>query len=623
MKRRVELLAPAKDLETARAAIQHGADAVYIGAPRFGARAAAGVPLEDLQQLCMEAHLYGVRVYVTLNTIIYEHELEDVRQIIWEIYRAGADALIIQDMGITMMDLPPIPLHSSTQCDTINPDDARLLEALGFEQIVLARELNVEQIRQIKAVTTKPLEVFVHGALCVSYSGRCYISQAFTKRSANRGECSQQCRMAYNLLDSQGTLIRQDEHLLSPKDLNRSELLERLLDAGASSLKIEGRLKNISYVKNITAYYRKELDKVIARHPERYERASYGNVRFSFTPNPVKSFNRGFTDFQFEMPSPTQPKIRVVNIHSPKSQGEFLGAIQQSNKHNWRISTAKELSNGDGLLFVTPQGKVGGVNINRSLGSGVITTARPLQVPIGTEVYRNYDQEWERMLTSPTAQRRLPVRVCLSAIDDGVLLSMQSVDRIEVRAQEVLPLSLERAKKYDEARLKSELSKLGDTIFEAVEVSIDFAGEEYFIPLSLLAQLRRDVAEKLVEVLKQIAQPDRCESTSRMKFIDRSILPKRPLFRADYRANISNTLARKHYEALGYSDAQLAFELEEKDSAYLMCTKHCIKHELGFCTRETRKSMPYVEPLFLEQGDHRIRLEFDCINCEMHLIKAQ
>lgn len=620
-KRRIELLAPARDLETARAAIQHGADAVYIGAPKHGARAAAGVPIEDLRQLCSEAHLYGVRIYVTLNTILYDHELDEVQKLIWDIYAAGADALIVQDLGITLMELPPIPLHSSTQCDTVEPEDAMQLEALGFEQIVLARELNVEQIRRVKAVTTRPLEVFVHGALCVSYSGRCYISQAFTKRSANRGECSQQCRLPYNLLDNQGTLIRENEHLLSPRDLNRSSLLEELLEAGASSLKIEGRLKSVSYVKNITAYYRQLLDEIIAKYPERYERASRGRITFAFRPMAEKSFNRGFTDYQFVMPSPTQPKPRVVNVHTPKSQGEYLGKLSQSQAQRWSIRTEKELNNGDGLLYITPEGEVGGINVNRSLGKGQLTTARPLAIPAGSRVYRNHDQEWERMLSAAnTAERRLPITVRLSHNDRGLLLRLQLCELPEVQAEADLPLTLELAKRFDEERLRSELSKLGDTIYTAEEVQIDFR-EQYFVPLSLLGQLRREAVALLHSNLSKASHQDQSKHTPQMRSLDRSKLPSRPHFRPDYRANISNRLAAEHYRAMGYTELSPAYELLEDDSAYLMCTKHCIKHELGYCTREAKGKMPYQEPLYLEQAGQRIRLEFDCVRCQMLLLR--
>lgn len=622
-KRRIELLVPAKDLDTARAAIQHGADAVYIGAPRFGARAAAGVSLEDLRLLCVEAHRYGVRVYVTLNTIIYDHELSEVERLIWDIYHCGADALIIQDLGLTLLDLPPIPLHSSTQCDTVEPEDAMQLEALGFEQIVLARELNLEQIRRIKAVTNKPLEVFVHGALCVSYSGRCYISQAFTKRSANRGECSQQCRLPYNLRDSKGTLIRRDEHLLSPKDLNRYDILEDLLEAGASSLKIEGRLKSISYVKNIAALYRTKLDEIIARYPDRYERASWGDISFRFTPQADKSFNRGFTDYQFTMPSPQTPKVKVVNIHTPKSQGEYIGELIHCDKSDCLIKTTKALANGDGLLYITPQGEVGGVNINRSVETGRVILARPLRLPKGTKIYRNHSQEWERMIMAPnSAIRRLPIKVKLSSNQEGLVLDISVLEGRHLDISATLPMTLEPAKRFDADRIRVELSKFGDTIFEVKDVEIDFSGAEYFIPLSLLSQLRKDATEQLVQEWDISSTQDTSNQTLKMKLLDRGQLPARPHFKPDYRANVANRLARLHYQSLGYAEVDDAFELTECNDAYLMTTKHCIKHELGYCTRETRSQFPFAEPLYLEQANNRIRLHFDCHRCQMLLTKA-
>ncbi len=622
-KRRIELLAPAKDLATARAAIQHGADAVYIGAPRFGARAAAGVSLEDLRLLCDEAHLFGVRIYVALNTILYDDELNDAQKLIWDIYKAGADAVIVQDLGITMMELPPIPLHSSTQCDTISVEDALHLEALGFEQIVLARELNIEQIRHISDQINTPLEVFVHGALCVSYSGRCYISHALTNRSANRGTCSQQCRMPYDLRDSRGTLIRQSEHLLSPKDLNRSSLLEDLLVAGVSSFKIEGRLKGESYVKNITAYYRQELDKIIARYPDKYERSSLGVHTYKFTPQLDKSFNRGFTDYQLDIANLHSSKRSLVNTKTPKSQGEYIGTLKQCTKEKWAIDTQKELTNGDGLLYITPQGDVGGVNINMASSLGVLHPARRIQLPIGTQIYRNYDKTWEDKLSQVTADRRLPIRGVLKAEKNGFTLTFSMLLDPYVSAFSSIETDLQIAKRFDDERLKMELSKVGDTIFVMQEVFLDFGGNEYFVPLSLLSQARREASSNLLNVIKERQVSQRSLKTPLMKSIDRLTLPRRPYFTPDYRANVANHLARKHYQLQGYSRIDSAFELEKSQDSLLMCTKYCIKYELGYCTRINKDKMPYVEPLYLCQGKNKIRLDFDCVKCEMHLLSAE
>ncbi len=615
--RPIELLAPAKDLETARAAIAHGADAVYVGAPRFGARSAAGVPLEDLATLCREAHLYRVRVYVALNTILYDEELADAERLVWDIYHAGADAVIVQDMALTKMHLPPIPLHASTQCDTTEPEDAQRLEALGFEQIVLARELNLEQIRQVRAVTTRPLEVFVHGALCVSYSGRCYLSEALTQRSANRGTCSQQCRLPYNLRDNEGRLIREGEHLLSPRDLNRSALLGALLEAGVSSFKIEGRLKGISYVKNITAYYRALLDDLIAQHPERYRRASLGRTEVRFVPDPYKSFNRGFTDYQLTPASPSsRPRPSLINPHSPKSQGEYVGVLKRITNDYLEVDTQLELANGDGLLYITPEGKTAGVRVNRAEGKR-IWLGRGESLPLGSQLWRNYDQAMERLLSVPSSERRIPVRLKLRRLSWGLCLEITSVESPRLSISRSIPLELEEAKKFDGGRLRGELSKLGDSPLRAEAVEIELGALPPFVPLSQLSALRREAVRTFVSLLAIEHRPELSGRTQMMPRVDRSLLPRgnRPM--ADYRANVSNRLARAHYQEMGYRDVADAFELVPTATAALMTTKHCLRYELGYCTREGRGKMPYAEPLWLEQGGSRLRLEFDCARCQM------
>ncbi|MDO4692068.1 MAG: U32 family peptidase [Porphyromonadaceae bacterium] len=619
--RPIELLAPAKDLEAARAAIQHGADAIYIGAPKFGARSAAGVPLEDLRILTQEAHLYGVRIYVALNTILYDHELSEVETLIWDIWRAGADALIVQDMGVTKMNLPPIPLHASTQCDTTETEDALQLESLGFDQIVLARELNTKQIKRIYAVVNRPLEVFVHGALCVSYSGRCYLSEEETKRSANRGACSQQCRLPYDLVDSQGRVIRSQEHLLSPMDLNRADMLEELLEAGASSLKIEGRLKGISYVKNITAYYRQKLDRIIDQHPKVYRRASLGRHTYEFTPNPYKSFNRGFTQYQFHLATLQRHNKTVINPHSPKSQGEYLGTLTHGSRGTYQLSGDTELNNGDGLLYITPSGQVGGIKVNRALPGSAFQPARPVDIPRGSRVFRNQDQSFERLLSNPSASRRLAIGIRLSQISWGLRLEMWPRDLPRLIVSKTIEMDIEPAKKFDEERLRSELAKLGDSIFVAEEIAVDLPEQPPFVPLSILSELRRTTTQALMRGIALHQRPDRSIRTLEMRHLDRSTLPPRPRLLADYKANISNRLAREHYRELGYAQQQAAYELTPTSGAELMCTKHCIRHYLGYCTRETKKPLPYSEPLYLCQRGQRLRLRFDCSKCQMLIYK--
>lgn len=624
--RAIELLAPAKDLETALAAIAHGADAVYIGAPKFGARASAGVPLEDIKSLVEHAHLYGVRIYVTLNTILYDNELLEVEELIWQLWRSGVDALIVQDMGITKMHLPPIPLHASTQCDTIDADDARQLEAIGFEQIVLARELNTEQIGRIYAAVEQPLEVFVHGALCVSYSGRCYLSEAETKRSANRGACSQQCRLPYDLVDATGRLIRQGEHLLSPIDLNRGDMLEALLAAGASSLKIEGRLKSISYVKNVTAYYRQRLDTIISAHPDLYRRASQGRHTYGFSPNPAKSFNRGFTDYQWRLASSEQSSNPIViNPHSPKSQGEYLGVLERSKRPGcYRLSSAIELTNGDGLLYIDVQGRSGGFKVNRVYDDGSFSPAKPLRIPYGSRLYRNYDQAFERQLAiSSTAQRRHPIALKLTAISSAIRLDAHCLDLPRLEISVSAPLQAEPAKRFDPDRIKAELSKLGDTIFCAETIDLDLGELPPFVPLSLLSQMRRDAATALQRALRLHYRPLHSSRTQLMKTLDRSALPHRPRLKADYRANIANRLAREHYQDLGYREQEVAYELSHRPDAELMCTKHCLRHYIGYCTRQHAGKIPYREPLYLVQRGQRLRLAFDCKHCQMLIYRDE
>ncbi len=618
--RKIELLAPAKDLVTAYEAILHGADAVYVGAARFGARSAAGFPLEDLRLLVPYAHVFGAKVYVALNTILYDEELNDAELLIWEIYKAGADALIIQDMGILEMNLPPIPLHASTQCDTTSVKEAQHLESLGFDQIVLARELNVQQIKQICSAIDTPIEAFVHGALCVSYSGRCYISQALTKRSANRGNCSQQCRLPYNLLDAEGQLIRSEQHLLSPKDLNRSELLVDLLDAGVTSFKIEGRLKGISYVKNVVAYYRQCLDHIFEEYPTAYCRASYGRTKVNFIPNLYKSFNRGFTDYQLKKHSPKEKqRIELINPYSPKSQGEFIAELKNVKHKTWQLTGSKDLdlNNGDGLCFLTPDGKSGGVRVNKSLGLGQLSLARPLDIPKGSKIYRNYDQNFEQSLLGATAQRFWPIRVRLKTLSWGLALSLAPLDLDRLEVSISTPLELEEAKRFDRERLLKELRKFGDTPFVAEEVFLDFQGKEWFIPLSILSDLRRKVSERLHQGL--ITFFSNREHIS--KKVKRQALPSPK--RLDYTANISNRLSRLHYAKLGHKVEEDAFELKAVEHAALMTTKHCLRYEIGYChLADHHKEMPYQEPLYLERDGQKVRLDFDCKNCQMLLYKA-
>ena len=416
--RKIELLAPAKNLECGIEAINHGADAVYIGAPKFSARAAAGNTLDDIKALAEYAHLYNAKVYVALNTILNDNELRETEALIWQLYNnARVDALIIQDMGITMLNLPPIALHASTQMDNRGADKVKFLEKAGFQQIVLPRELTIDEIHEIAVQVNTPLEVFVHGALCVCYSGQCYLSQALSGRSANKGACAQYCRLPYTLSDAEGEEIMAKKHFLSMKDLNLSENLEELLEAGVSSLKIEGRLKDISYVKNVVAYYRTKLDRIIERHPE-YIRSSSGKSSYTFEPNLEKSFNRGFTKYFLH-----ERTNNMWSLDSPKSVGEPIGKITEVTTKYIKINSTKKLHNGDGLCFFNNKKELEGINVNRVEGDNIYPATIP-ELKKGTYVYRNYDHEFEKLLSKKSADRKIEISIIIKETTFGLEMRM-------------------------------------------------------------------------------------------------------------------------------------------------------------------------------------------------------
>lgn len=485
--RKIELLAPAKNLECGIAAIDHGADAVYIGAPKFGARAAAVNSLEDIAALVEYAHLYNARIYVTVNTILKDEELQETEKMIWALFRAGVDALIVQDMGITGLNLPPIPLHASTQMDNRTVEKVRFLADAGFRQVVLARELSLREISKIhEACPDVPLEIFVHGALCVSYSGQCYVSQACFGRSANRGECAQFCRLPFSLVDAEGRVIVKDKHLLSLKDLNQSDELEALLDAGASSFKIEGRLKDVSYVKNVTAAYRRKLDAIFARRKE-YARASSGSCRYAFNPQLDKSFSRGFTHYYLHGRTKD-----VFSFDTPKSLGEEMGTMKEARGNYLTVAGLKSFNNGDGVCYIDEQGRLQGFRINRVEGNKLYPQEMPRIKP-RTVLYRNFDQEFEKILARKSSERRIAVSVRLTDTPFGFALTLTDEDDNSVTLS--LAREKEPARTPQEENLKTQLAKFGNTPFEAVRIDIDFAGN-WFLPASVLADFRRQAVEK-------------------------------------------------------------------------------------------------------------------------------
>lgn len=599
--RKIELLAPAKNLECGMAAIDHGADAVYIGAPKFGARAAAVNSLEDIAALVEYAHLYNVRIYVTVNTILKDEELKETEEMIRALYRVGVDALIVQDMGITGLELPPIPLHASTQMDNRTAEKVRFLADAGFRQVVLARELSLREIGKIhEACPDVPLEIFVHGALCVSYSGQCYVSQACFGRSANRGECAQFCRLPFSLVDSNDRVIAKDKHLLSLKDLNQSEELEALLDAGASSFKIEGRLKDISYVKNVTAAYRQKLDAILARRKE-YVRASSGSCRYAFKPQLDKSFSRGFTHYFLH------GRTRdVFSFDTPKSLGEEMGTMKEARGNYLTVAGLKSFNNGDGVCYIDEQGKLQGFRINRVEGNKLYPQEMPRIKP-RTVLYRNFDQEFEKILARRSSERKMAVAIRLADTAFGFALTLTDEDDNRVTLS--LPRAKEPARTPQEENLKTQLAKLGNTPFEAERVDIDFT-ENWFLPASVLADFRRQAIEKLIAA--------RRINYRRELAVLRPTTHAFPQTTLTYLGNVMNARAASFYAGHGVASIAPAFEQTPVEKAVLMFCKHCLRYSMGWCPVHQRERSPYREPYYLVSTDgKRFRLEFDCRNCQM------
>lgn len=614
--RKIELLAPAKNLECGIEAVNHGADAVYIGAPKFGARAAAVNSLEDIAALVAYAHLYNVRIYVTVNTILKEEELAETEKMIWELYRIGVDALIVQDMGITRLNLPPIPLHGSTQMDNRTPEKVRFLADAGFRQVVLARELSLQEIRRIhEACPETPLEVFVHGALCVSYSGQCYVSQACFGRSANRGECAQFCRLPFSLVDADGKTIVRDKHLLSLKDLNQSEVLEDLLDAGASSLKIEGRLKDVFYVKNVTAAYRSKLDAIFARRKE-YVRASSGTCRFDFTPQLDKSFSRGFTHYFL------QGRDREISsFDTPKSLGEEMGTMKEQRGNYLTVAGVKPFHNGDGVCFLDEQGRLQGFRINRVDGNKLYPAGDVPRIKPRTRLFRNFDQEFERILARKSAERKIGVGWELADTSSGFALTVADEDGNRITLSFPYPKELARTPQPE--NLRTQLGKLGNTPFEvmplggtdspsattAPAIAINLS-QNWFIPASVIADWRRQAIDKLTAARRITYRRElHVWKPTRHRF---------PATSLTYLGNVMNTAARSFYQAHGVASVEPAYEKQAVPEAVLMFCKHCLRYSMGWCPTYQKGHSPYREPYYLVGTDgKRFRLTFDCKNCQM------
>ncbi|HEX8961478.1 MAG TPA: U32 family peptidase [Rhodocyclaceae bacterium] len=605
MDNRLELLAPAKNLEFGREAVNHGADAVYIGGPAFGARAAAGNAISDIEALAAHAHRYRAKVLVALNTILRDDELEQARRIAWQVHEAGADALIVQDMGLLELDLPPIQLHASTQTDNRTIEKVRFLEQVGFSQVVLARELSLEEIRAIAAQTRVTLEFFVHGALCVSYSGLCTISQAYTGRSANRGECAQMCRLPYSLADAGGGMLAHDRHLLSLKDNDQSANLRALADAGIRSFKIEGRLKDLSYVKNVTAYYRRRLDALMAEAPG-YRPASSGHCRFGFEPQPEKTFNRGATDYFVN-----GRKTDITAFDTPKFAGEPVGEIKALGPNWIEVSGKAEFHNGDGLSYLDGHQELAGLRINRAEGQRLFVTAVPADLAPGTRLYRNRDQEFERLLERKSAERRIGVRLQLSETPDGFALRMTDEDGVEAATALVQPKEPAKNPERATAALRENLAKLGNTLYEATAVELDLS-QAPFIPAAAINALRRDAVDRL-DAARAAAyrRPPRAVPAE----------PPAPYPETElsYLGNVFNRKAREFYEKHGVKLIADAFEAgHETGEVSLMITKHCLRYSFDLCPKQHKGIRP--DPMTLMQGKEKLTLRFDCKRCEMHVV---
>ena len=639
----IELLSPAKDLEVGIAAINHGADAVYIGGPAFGAREKAGNSIEDIEKLCRHAALFDAKVYVTLNTLLYENEMEQARQIAWDCYHAGVDALIVQDLNLLTLELPPIPLHASTQCDNLTVERVKELEQLGFEQVVLGRELSTEQIREIRRQTTVPLEFFVHGSLCVSHSGCCYLSEYIGNRSANRGACAQPCRLPWDLLtleessnsslrggttkqsnltqngqagllrsarnDDYRTLIK-GKHPLCLKDLNNSAHLEELLDAGITSFKIEGRLKDADYVKNITAYYRQQLDAIFERRPE-FAQASLGHCSslrggttkqsntYSFEVNPEKSFNRGFTDYFIHGRQPN-----IGSPFTPKSMGEYIGEVKWCNSVQMELLTDKTLHNGDGLCFLDKNDELIGIRADVVHGNKV-SCNRPHGATRGSKIYRNYDIEWQRQVEASTGNRKIDIDLVLSETDDGFELSALrhceggTTEAIQpdhnrassswIASAKCLAMTVTTPKivannpEKATENIRKKLSQWGDTIYNPVNIDIQLS-QSYLIPASVLGELKRGLVGKL-EVRGE-----------RLK------------------------VKGERLEVRGEKSAQENLSPLTSNLSPLMTCHHCIRYANGMCPKITGKP---VGPLYIRNGENIFRLEFDCKKCLMYVCATE
>ena len=642
--KKIELLSPAKNLEIGIAAINHGADAVYIGGPSFGAREKVGNSIEDIEKLCRHAALYDAKVYVTMNTLLFDNELDQARKLAYDCWNAGVDALIVQDMALLNMDdMPPIALHASTQCHNIEAEKVKFLEDVGFSQVVLARELSIDEIKDIRSKTSVPLEYFIHGALCVSYSGQCYLSHVIGGRSANRGACAQPCRLAWNLENKDGKRLISNRHLLSLRDLNNSKNIEELIDAGISSFKIEGRLKDIDYVKNVTAYYRNKIDEVIAKRDDLC-RSSRGESNPTFYPAPEKSFSRGFTDYFIH------GRQKYIDApYSPKSMGEYLGTIEKVKNKSITIRTGKELHNGDGLCFLDRENNLLGFNVNavdtsqqdnkttRQQGVRLQTISSNADISMatrfkieGSKIFRNHDNVWEKELEKSNGNRKIKISLRFTDTEDGFALSAKLYNEDSEYVTTNISIEKEVAINTEKAldNIKSKLSQWGDTEFSVEEIDVEFGqqttdnGQQtlstaYFIRASVLGEMKKDLVEKLKSYLVEKHRNERdCRDVTPVA--SNVVYPKESL---TYLGNVINKKSREFYERHGVEIIEDGLEkLHSNEETVVMTTKHCVRYANNICCKEIGKP---AESLYLFNEKGRFRLDFDCRNCCMKVIKEK
>lgn len=630
--RKIELLAPAKNLECGIAAVDHGADAVYIGAAQFGARQTAGNSTDDIAELTRYAHQFGAAVYVTVNTIVYEKELAALEHLLKQLVEMGVDAILVQDMAVLEIykklkaeyvargyRMPA--LHASTQTDNRSADKVKWLKENGFERVVLARELSLEEITDIhKAHPDVELEAFVHGALCVSYSGACYASQYFFNRSANRGECAQFCRMAFDLKDSDGETLIEDSYLLSLKDMCQLDRLGDLLEAGVCSLKIEGRLKDANYVKNVVATYSEALNAYIAKHTGKYCRSSYGRCTYTFTPALEKTFNRGFTHYFFN-----GRQKDISSFNTPKAMGEYVGYVKEIRRGSFNVAGTAMFANGDGLCFFNRQKKLEGFRVNRVENNRLYPLTMPKNLEPGMALYRNNDIEFERAMQGKTATRKLQVRFVVDVVDGK--LTFTATDECGRSANVVLNETPEKAQKSQHDNIVKQLEKLGNTVWTANEISINNSADEFFIPSSRLAAVRRE----LLEALENTPVANHTDKQAVGETTTNSVNANNTVYADTINiANVANTTAQNYYAAHGVKNAPTAFELNSDYKAGsatapsavppLMTCRYCLRYALGYCVKNGGKRPTWHEPLHLEaKNGIRVRLAFNCAKCQMEV----